>query len=230
MPRVGFQRSPHTIPLEVGGQITVTNSGGTNVPVSFTFQGTMGDVSGIFTVEKAALAMGQSVTTTLSVTGDPKQSGFQDAQIGTVTVSLGSSGWAVGDKVTMYAKDGNDYVSTVAEVTGSKAVLVSDTSFSKNYTPSTQEDILALVDGPGARWPIYGEAAFANIIRPWLVDKLPVSSGYSGNTYSVFINNGTYRWLYKDSEGDVNQNTGSWKTGYKNTWIGRYIWDIPFAN
>ena len=219
-----------TADKENGGQITVTNSGGTNVPVSFTFQGTMGDVSGIFTVEKAALAMGQSVTTTLSVTGDPKQSGFQDAQIGTVTVSLGSSGWAVGDKVTMYAKDGNDYVSTVAEVTGSKAVLVSDTSFSKNYTPSTQEDILALVDGPGARWPIYGEAAFANIIRPWLVDKLPVSSGYSGNTYSVFINNGTYRWLYKDSAGDVNQNVGNWKIGYKNTWIGRYIWDIPFAN
>ena len=219
-----------TADKENGGQITVTNSGGTNVPVSFTFQATMGDVSGIFTVEKAALAMGQSVTTTLSVTGDPKQSGFQDAQIGTVTVSLGSSGWAVGDKVTMYAKDGNDYVSTVAEVTGSKAVLVSDTSFSKNYTPSTQEDILALVDGPGARWPIYGEAAFANIIRPWLVDKLPVSSGYSGNTYSVFINNGTYRWLYKGSAGDVNQNVGNWKIGYKNTWIGRYIWDIPFAN
>ena len=219
-----------TADKENGGQITVTNSGGTNVPVSFTFQGTMGDVSGIFTVEKAALAMGQSVTTTLSVTGDPKQSGFQDAQIGTVTVSLGSSGWAVGDKVTMYAKDGNDYVSTVAEVTGSKAVLVSDTSFSKNYTPSTQEDILALVDGPGARWPISGEAAFTNIINPWLVDKLPKSSGNTGNTYSVFINDGTYRWLYKGSLGYVNIATGNWKINYKNTWIGRYIWDIPFAN
>jgi len=218
-----------TADKENGGQITVTNSGGTNVPVSFTFQGTMGDVSGIFTVEKAALAMGQSVTTTLSVTGDPKQSGFQDAQIGTVTVSLGSSGWAVGDKVTMYAKDGNDYVSTVAEVTGSKAVLVSDTSFSKNYTPSTQEDILALVDGPGARWPISGEAAYT-IIHPWLVDKLPQSSGNTGNTYSVFIYNGTYRWLYKGSAGNVNMGSASWKTNYKNTWIGRYIWDIPFAN
>ncbi|MBQ4641673.1 MAG: hypothetical protein IJB47_03570, partial [Oscillospiraceae bacterium] len=125
-------------------QITVKNVGAANVPVRFTFAGTMGEVTGQFDVEKAALAPGRAVTTTLTVSGDPQKSGFVGEQIGTVTVSLGGSGWAAGDSVTFYAKDGKAYEATVGEVTDSKLVLVSDNHKTKKINGRQCSDDVVL--------------------------------------------------------------------------------------
>ena len=140
-------------------QITVKNVGAANVPVRFTFAGTMGEVTGQFDVEKAALAPGRAVTTTLTVSGDPQKSGFVDEQIGTVTVSLGSSGWAVGDKVTFYSKGGTDYACVVSEeTTVDNLVLRSETYFVDNVSRIGVSDKVSTfvenyVTAKGARLP-----------------------------------------------------------------------------
>ena len=157
-------------------QITVKNVGAANVPVRFTFAGTMGEVTGQFDVEKAALAPGRAATTTLTVSGDPQKSGFVDAQIGTVTVYLGSSGWTTGEKVTFYAKDGKDYPSTVAEVTDAKMVLVSDYvgihwnyNLGNNGADGTFSYFQSTyLDPVGARFPAAWTAEYYNFVVPYI--------------------------------------------------------------
>ncbi|MBQ8237468.1 MAG: hypothetical protein IJZ39_04915 [Oscillospiraceae bacterium] len=220
-------------------QITVKNVGAANVPVRFTFAGTMGEVTGQFDVEKAALTPGRAVTTTLTVSGGPRKSGFVDEQIGTVTVSLGSSGWAAGDSVTFYAKNGKAYETTVGEVSDSKMVLIGDTVNKATYTMDKWNDntVRNLVISVGARYPSPEEAT-AEYYRA-RTDEF-VCNNSSGNAtvryaavYSYSTNDGKilYRLGYiDDTSWKLNQR--SYFPSYSDRTVYLYycyIWDVEFA-
>ncbi|MBQ6999757.1 MAG: leucine-rich repeat protein [Oscillospiraceae bacterium] len=205
-------------------QITVKNVGAANVPVRFTFAGTMGEVTGRFDVEKAALAPGRAATTTLTVSGDPQKSGFVDEQIGTVTVSLGSSGWTTGEKVTFYAKDGKDYPSTVAEVTDAKMVLVSDYvgihwnyNLSGNGADGTFSYFQSTyLDPVGARFPAAWTAEYYNFVVPYIENhQSHIICVYSRGNKRLAV------WADQVKVSSTFQNLGH--IAYF------YIWDVEFA-
>ena len=139
--------------------------------------------------------------------------------------------WSVGDKVTYVAKDGNSYVSTVGEVTDGKAVLVSDEQWSTGKRTISKEELLAIVETKGARVPTLTEAVWTNIFEPWAYTTLPISYGgnadktisvvYSSDVLSVVVNKETYLGIYNS--------TINLYFSKKNTWVGRYVWDVEFT-
>lgn len=145
--------------------------------------------------------------------------------------TVSASVWQVGDKVTYIAKDGNSYISTVGEITDSKAVLVSDEMWSTGKTTTSQEKLLAIVEDKGARVPSSTEAVWSNIIKPWLSSTLPVSSGgNSDKTESIVYNSsGVFSRVVNYQGISIYTTSMSQHYDNNNTWVGRYIWDVEFS-
>ena len=141
--------------------------------------------------------------------------------------------WKVGDKVTYVAKDGNSYVSTVGEVTDSKAVLVSDEVLSETALLTSEEQFLALLEPVGARYPYSNEAVYAEIIEPWLLATLKVAN-YNTLSYHYSAEESRYYVVYKSETSTPNgspERRISQINYYKweSTYYFRYIWDVEFS-
>ena len=145
--------------------------------------------------------------------------------------AVSPSVWKAGDKVTYIAKDGNSYISTVGEITDSKAVLVSDEMWSTGKTTTSQEKLLAIVEDKGARVPSSTEAVWSNIILPWLSSTLPESSGgNSDKTESIVYNSsGVFSRVVNYQGISIYTTNMSAHYAGNNTWVGRYIWDVEFS-
>ena len=80
-----------------GGQITVTNLGGKSVTAKLTFTPVMDGISGSFDKPGAHLAMGGKFVSTLTLTGTPAETGFTNAHLGNVVVTITGEDTDLGD-------------------------------------------------------------------------------------------------------------------------------------
>ena len=208
------------------GKVTVENYGAKSVAVGFTFLGTMNGISGSFSTATAYLPYEFTVTSTLSISGTPEETDFVNKQIGTATVTVGRNAWKAGDRVAYVAKDGKTYMTTVAEVTDSKAVLIGDTHYSKTDQSiigisTSLENVLKSV---GARHPIYGEAVYTAYYFPRVTNQYRSSSDFH-----LYRNNDiTYYWRHSTREAEP-VSLGDHSLGkYQKTVHYYYIWDVYF--
>lgn len=196
------------------GKITVTNIGGLIFPVKFSFTSTMAGVEGSFDIVDAALANNASITSTLSISGTPSETGFVDKQIGTVTVTIGKCDWEVGDTVNYVAIDGNTYETTVAALTENSAVLACWAAHDDLVT--SQKNYLNPV---GARHIVRDSAEWNNYLYPWI--------NANREEWVVYLSsNDKILCVYKLSSAGL-PNSGAVNSGDGNIF---YAWDITFAN
>ena len=196
------------------GKITVTNIGGLIFPVKFSFTSTMAGVEGSFDIVDAALANNASITSTLSISGTPSETGFVDKQIGTVTVTIGKCDWEVGDTVNYVAIDGNTYETTVAALTENSAVLACWAAYDDLVT--SQKNYLNPV---GARHIVRDSAEWNNYLYPWI--------NANREEWVVYLSsNDKILCVYKLSSAGL-PTYGAASRGDGNIF---YAWDITFAN
>lgn len=224
-----------------GGSVTVTNQGDGVAAISISYSSQLDGVAGNLSSTKFGVHPGFSVTSQLTLSGAPSESGFVNREIGTLTVTIGKNAWTVGDKVQYTAKDGNTYSAEVVAITANGAKLMGDANYEYTCNGNTSSVdtnryaiIRSMTDAVGSYIPNKSDPAYESYCnRMENCMKKPENASYAEG-YMYFSDHGEIMVraiAYNGTRYDCLKFT------YNDIWINVasriifhycYVWDVGF--